>query len=87
MDAAPLVGATHPAPVAATGVAAPEPVGATQLPEAEAVAEDAPAGVDCSLASNIGDGLPFTGRPLPCSKAAIAARVFSPMKPSAAPLR
>ena len=87
MDAAPLVGATHPAPVAAAGVAAPEPVGATQLPEAEAVAEDAPAGVDCSLASNIGDGFPSAGRPLPCSKAAIAARVFSPVKPSAAPLR
>jgi len=46
-----------------------DPAGATQLPEGALLAVAAPvlAGVDCNLASKLGDGLPSTGSPWDCS--------------------
>jgi len=77
-----LTGATHPPLVAdagvTVGVEARELAGATHPADDDAVAEDPPEGVDCILASSCGDALPSAGRPLPCSKVAIATCVFEP---------
>ena len=88
-----MAGATQPldddAGAFAGGAAPGDPAGATQLLGAEAVgvaaggaAADgggAPVGVDCILASSLGDGLPSAGRPLACSKLAIAPCVLGPI--------
>ena len=75
-DAGALAGVTQ-LEVAAAAVwcdVAGASVGCTQAPEAA----DALVDVDCSRASRRDDATPSTGRPLACSKLAMAERVWLP---------